>query len=295
MTSEEKGIYWRKYARQNAKYERNGVVVFRRTIADLVLPVALHAEKYGAQSALDSLDSLVKRQTIERSFIEFYLYVGYTHKQWTDQDLRIRIERKKRGAPPVAPSLVAVDPADAGFGAGFFNAPWLQRLKRLVYSLQAAKRVTSISNTIKKKLRGVLGRVIKEEVRPSVMAARITSEMGGKFSEARARLIARTESTFIANVAAKESAMETMALGIELVKVWIDTRDSRVRDTHWNIPDPIDFYEKFKIGDKLMDKPGDPDGGAEECCNCRCCVAYLPKDDYEDIFPKQPKLSDFQK
>jgi len=288
MTEDQQLQYWRKYANQTTKYERNGVVTFRRAIADLVKPVATHAANFGAQSAIDMLDVLVARSVIENAYIEYFLYVGTTHKLWTDQDLRGRLGIKKDRGVPSLP-LVEVEPADAGFGAGFFNPKWLQKLKRLVYDTEAAKRVTSITNTLKKKLRAVLGRAVKEEVRPSVIARRIETEMGGKFSESRARLIARTETTRIANLAAKESALETMELGILLDKIWIDTRDALVRDHHWNLPDPIDFYDKFKIGDKLMDMPGDPEGGAEECCNCRCCHAYLPKDDRADIFPDIPK------
>lgn len=285
MTDEQKKEFWRRYARQNARYERNGVIHFRRAIADVVLPVAQHAERFGAQSALDALDSLVKRSIIETAYIDFYYYVGARHYKWADDQLKRNLERKKdRGGSPVR---VAVEPADAGFGAGFFNPEWLRRLKRLVYSLEVGKRVTSVANNLKKKLRGVLGRAVKEEVRPSVIARRIQNEMGGKFSEARSKLIARTESTYVANVAAKESAMAT---GLDLVKIWIDTRDARVRDTHWNIPDPIPADQKFKIGEALMDHPGDPAGGAEECCNCRCTHAYLPADDYQDIFPKVPKI-----
>lgn len=280
MTREEKNRYWRKYAKENARYERNGVVHFQKAIAKIARAVADHAAKHGAQSTIDHLDILVQRSVIETAITEFYLYVGKAHKKWADEDLKSRLPKKKeRGMPPVN---IAVDPADAGFGAGFFNPRWLQRLKRIVYGMEAAKRVTQITNTLKKKLRAVLGRAVKEEVRPSVMAKRIVSEMGGKFSEARSKLIARTETTFIASVAAKQAAVES---GLKLKKIWIDTRDSRVRDSHWINQDPIDFDEKFKVGDALMEYPGDPAGGAEECCNCRCCHAYIPADDHEDIFP----------
>ncbi|MCF0074038.1 phage head morphogenesis protein [Dyadobacter sp. CY261] len=284
MTNDERRDYWRRYARENAKYERNGVVHFRRAIAETLKPVIELASQQGAAAALASVDVLISRPFIEQAFIEFYYYVGTAHKAWCQAQFNKR-KKKDRGLPPIDLKPVAAASADAGFGAGFFNPAWLQRLKNLVYGLDVASRVTSIANTLKKKLRAVLGRAVKEEVRPSAMARRIQNEMGGKFSEARARLIARTESTYVANVAAKQQAIET---GLKLVKVWIDTRDSRVRDTHWKNPDPIGFSDKFKVGDALMDHPGDPAGGAKECCNCRCCVAYLPADDHEDIFPKEP-------
>jgi uncharacterized protein with gpF-like domain len=280
MTPEQQLLFWRKYARQTARYEKSGLYHFQKAISEVVKPVAAYAEKYGAQAALDALDALVSRKVIERAYIDYYVHVGKAHKVWSDKEITDRLAKKKdRGVPSVE---VDVASADAGFGINFFNPAWLQRLKRIVYGFDAAKRVTEVTNTLKKKLRAVLGRAVKEEVRPSVIARRIQAEMGGKFSEARAKLIARTETTFIANEAARQSAIET---GLTLKKIWIDTRDSRVRDSHWINADPIGFDAKFKVGDALMDKPGDPAGGAKECCNCRCCVAYIPADDHEDIFP----------
>lgn len=285
MTSEEKQAYWRKYATQTARYERNGAIAFRRAIADTVKPVAEYANKYGAQATLIALDGLINRKAIEDAFIKFYLYVGTTHKSWTDKDIKSRLPKQKdRQMPPNIP-LVDIAPVDASFGINYFNPRWLQRLKRLVYGVEAVQRVSSIANTLKKKLRAILGRAVKEEVRPSIIAARIVNESGGKFSEARAKLIARTETTYISNMAAKESAKEAAdRVGLLLDKYWIHTQDDLVRDLHKEVPELIAFDEKFKIGDKYMDKPGDPEGGPENCCNCRCCVAYIPRITDEDIF-----------
>ncbi len=288
MTSEERAAYWKKYARQNTRYERSGVISFRKVIQNIIEPVIQHAATLGAQSALNSIDSLIKRSDIEQAYKEFYLYVGTAHKTWTDKDIKARINKKKdRGMPSV---LIGVDPADAGFSVGFFNPKWLRKLRRLVQGVEAGKRITGVTDIIKKKLRNVLELIIKEEVRPSVIAARIRADMG-QFSEARAKLIARTESTYISNMAARESALEA---GLKLVKIWISTLDARVRDSHWKIPDPIKFEDKFKVGDAFMDKPGDPEGGAAECCNCRCTVAYLPDDDHEDIFPEIIQLPQYK-
>ena len=283
MNAAERKAYWFRYARENARYERSGVAHFQKAILTTIAPAIQYAATYGPQAALANLDTLFDRRIIERAFIDFYVYVGKAHYQWAEKDIKTRLpkERQKRGIPSID-----VGSADSGFGANFFNPAWLRRLKNLVYSLDVAKRVTSVSNTIKKKLRAVLGRAVKEEVRPSAIARRMHEEMDGAWSEERAKLIARTETTYIANAAAKESAYESVkGMGIKLDKIWIHTQDERVRDTHWKNPDPIGSDEKFTVGNSRMDFPGDPAGGASECCNCRCTVAYLPSNDREDIFP----------
>jgi uncharacterized protein with gpF-like domain len=284
MTDAERITYWKEYARQTTRYERSGVIHFQKAIRNMVKPVIAHAVEKGAESALLSIDILVDRKIIEAAITDFYVYVAKNHKLWSEKDIAARAPKQKdRGVPPVDVDIAS---ADAGFGAGFFNPAWLQRLKKLVYGLEAAKKVTNVTNTIKKKLRAVLGRAVKEEVRPSAIAKRIQSEMEGNFSEKRAKLIARTETTFIANQAARQSAIELRELtGLTMKKIWIATLDDKVRDSHWLNADPIGFDEKFKVGDSLMDLPGDPSAPIEELANCRCCVAYIPADDHEDIFP----------
>ncbi|MCF2517136.1 phage minor head protein [Dyadobacter sp. CY351] len=284
MTEAEKIQYWKRYARQTTIYERSGAVHFQLAINKTINPVIKHIAAHGVESALLSIDILVDRKIIEQAFTDFYVHVAKKHKLWADQELKRRLARKKDRLPTVN---VDVASADAGLGIGFFNPEWLRKLKNLVYGLKAAQKVTQVTNTIKKKLRAVLGRAVKEEVRPSVIAKRIQSEMDSdKFSARRSKVIARTEATYIANQAAKQSAIETMELtGLVLKKIWIDTRDDRVRDTHWINPHPIGFNEKFVVGDSLMDVPGDPDGEAKEVIQCRCAVSYIPAEDHEDIFP----------
>ncbi len=281
MTDEQKDQYRRKYQTQTAKYERSGVVLFRRAIADMVKPVAAHVANHGVQDTLAMLDILFKREILEAAYIKFYMYVGRAHYEWSDKEFNARLQRKKdRNMPPPPNGLVAVTPADAGFGAGFFNIKWVRSLQSLVYKTSAAQMITGVTNRLKKKIRNILGRSVRLEVRPSVIAAQLQDEMGGQLSEKRARLIARTETTKISNLASRQQAIDS---GLELDKFWIHTNDDRVRDNHEEVPDLIDMNDKFNIGGKLMDHPGDPEGGAENCCNCRCCAAYVPKSTNDDI------------
>ena len=64
---------------------------------------------------------------------------------------------------------------------------------------------------------------------------------------------------------------------IQLKKVWLSTVDGRERDWHIGI-DPVDMNEKFIVNGVEMDHPGDPKGGPENVINCRCAVAFEPKE-----------------
>lgn len=270
--------YWRAYAKQNTMYERRGVIIFRRAIHRAIAPVLVsgNAEDFDARFIRDA-------------YREFYEYVGMKHKAWEDR--RWKQYKESRPALLFKEEDDRVTPAErrqvreevgifARFGLSFRNAAWLRRLRDMIYGLDVAARITQVSDTLRKRIRKILSEASQEEVRTRRVASRLKRELGGEISLARARLIARTETTYVTNEAAKQSAMET---GLELVKIWVATLDDRTRDAHRSMhgKDPIDAHQKFLVGGIPMDKPGDPAGGASNVCNCRCVVSYLPKDDAE--------------
>ena len=285
MTPEQQTQYWKRYARQNAKYERYGVKLFSKAIADSIAPIIRHVQEFGATN--ETIDRYFDPLPIQQAYTTFYTQVGNRHRVWTLQDSRARIKA-------VDAFLITKEDdrgrssstGNATLGVGFENPSWLARLRNLVNGFDAASRVTSVTNTIKKRLQNTLGRAMQTELSPRGIARMLREEVPG-LSRKRAELIARTETTFVANLAAEESSREVAtAVGIDLVKVWIATRDSRTRDAHRAMigKRPVNSFEKFVVGGTRMDKPGDPAGGVRNCANCRCTVAYLPADDYGDLF-----------
>lgn len=275
MTREQ---YWREYARQNAKYERYGVILFRKAIIQAVAP----AIQYGSADWVDITP-------IRKAYEQFYQYVGTRHKAWEDRQWNKRKDRepallrkededeRMRSHPRHTRNETGIE---VMFGLSFRNAAWLERLKRLITGLDVASRISSVTDTIREEVRKVLAELSQEQVQTNKIASRLKRHFGGLFSTRRAKTIARTETTYVANIAAEESAKET---GLDLVKIWVATLDDRTRDAHRAMHGkvPIDATEKFIVGGMPMDKPGDPAGGLGNVINCRCVVAYLPKDDAE--------------
>ncbi len=292
MTNKEQEAYWRKYAKQNAKMERVAFYIMLRAISDGLKPIIASLERVGAAETLATIDGLFERRIIEKAYERIYITVGTKHKVWTDQDVRQRIVNKKslllkededdkfRRRP--IPVNVSGTPLDSQFGIGFFNAEWLQRLKRIVTNIDVAQRVTGVTETIRKEIKRSLSQAQQEFVSIRKITARLRRDLG-IFSRKRAEVIARTEVTYVANVAAEQSAEElAKSVGIDLKKIWIHTRDSRTRDSHRSVSTkPINSNEKFMVGGVGMMRPGDPAGGASQTINCRCSVAYLPADDTE--------------
>lgn len=284
MTDEQQRQYWRKYARQNAKMERLAYYLMLWTFRDGFSNVINSITTVGIIETLASMEQLISRSMINAAYGKIYAQVGEKQKVWADRDILIRLVR-----PRAVLSNVPAPPLQAEFGVGFYNAQWLARLRNISNNIDTIERVASVHSTICKDMRRSIANAQQEVVSTRKVIARLRRDFP-ELSARRAEVIARTEVTYISNIAQEEAAMET---GLDLMKVWIRTLDTRTRDTHRNAPrKPIKADEKFVVGGKKMTKPGDPAGGMAEICNCRCVVSYLPADDFEDLLDEQ---GDFQR
>jgi len=130
-----------------------------------------------------------------------------------------------------------------------------------------AEDVKGINDTTKEKLRKTLSEGIGIGEPIPKLRDRVSSVMEDA-KTSRATLIARTETH---NTTLMGTYETYKAAGVEK-KEWFTTMDGRERDSHGNIsPKIIGIKETFSNG---LAYPGDPNGGAEEVCNCRC--ALLP-------------------
>lgn len=69
---------------------------------------------------------------------------------------------------------------------------------------------------------------------------------------------------------------------VDAEKHWTPARDSRVRQTHRDAgaeyeTQGIKMSEKFRVGESLMNHPGDPAGAPGERYGCRCVLTYSVK------------------
>lgn len=136
----------------------------------------------------------------------------------------------------------------------------------------AASRIKEISQTLTDYIR----QLIFDKVQTGRSNDEIAREIRARAPEigrVRAATIARTE-THGAALAGIEKSMKAKRIRVKK-KTWWSAQDSRVRATHVAVHGttiPVD--EKFQVGDSEMERPGDPEGSAEEVINCRCSVLY---------------------
>jgi hypothetical protein len=159
--------------------------------------------------------------------------------------------------------------------AGFFSALWQGRMANLLSSSESAKRITNITAVTRQRVRDVLTRGASENWSIARLTKKVAGLFTGKSGRTRAALIARTETTRAANVGHEMGASATR---LKLKKRWIATSDARTRDAHRAMlgSAAIGKDELFSVGGTSMKYPGDPAGGAANCCHCRCRVLYVP-------------------
>jgi SPP1 gp7 family putative phage head morphogenesis protein len=136
-------------------------------------------------------------------------------------------------------------------------------------AVHSAELVTNVTTTTKEAIRDALQQGLEAgegipEIRARIMAS-------GAFGEARAELIARTETTAAANGAANKSLADySERTGRAVEKSWLSARDDRVREEHAAMDDgswiPLD--DTFANGEDEPSAPG-----------CRCTLLYRFSDE----------------
>lgn len=89
---------------------------------------------------------------------------------------------------------------------------------------------------------------------------------------ARAQTIAQTEMGIAASTG---DYLAAAASGMELYKIWSNSRDEKVRPSH-QIREAVARDDRFSNG---LRYPLDPEGPVAEIVNCRCAALFVPPDE----------------
>lgn len=191
---------------------------------------------------------------MQEAYIRFYqeVFVDSAKREYN----RIRMQEK------------AFVPSD------FFLNTWREWIKSWVIE-NLGFLITEVTETTRKRVQAILGDAIEQGLNPTQTQDLLLQEIP---DIKRARAIARTESTRANNIAKKRSASEyANESGDRMYKVWIWSGSREPRVEHFELQNkPIRADEYFVgINGKLLDIPGDINGGPENTVNCGCSVVYI--------------------
>lgn len=147
---------------------------------------------------------------------------------------------------------------------------------------EGAALVSAVAQETVAQIAEVIREGIDEGQSIEEIARRLDEEIGA-LNRVRARRIARTEVIRASNLGALEGARAASdAAGLDLLKEWIATPDSRTRRTHREAGgQTVALAGSFEVGGFPAIYPGDPKLPARETVNCRCTHAFVLIDQEE--------------
>jgi hypothetical protein len=160
---------------------------------------------------------------------------------------------------------------------GFFLNTWKEWIKDWVLQ-NLGTLISGVNQNTLEQIQKILGEGIEQGLNPFQLEKLLLEQIP---NIARARAIARTESTRAYNEGKKKSADDwAKQTGTSLWKLWIHGGSREPRFQHILAQDkPIRADQPFVFTTKgvevFMDKPGDIKGGAAQTVNCSCVVVYI--------------------
>jgi hypothetical protein len=196
---------------------------------------------------------------MQEAYITFYqkVFVDSAKKEFD----RIRQDNREKAFVP----------------SDFFLNTWREWIKDWVLQ-NLGTLIAGVNNTTLEQIQKILGEGIEQGLNPFQLERLLLQEIP---NVARARAIARTESTRAYNEGKKRSADDwAKQTGTSLWKLWIHGGAKEPRFQHIQAQDkPIRADQPFVFTTKgvqvFMDKPGDINGGAAQTINCSCVVVYV--------------------
>ena len=147
----------------------------------------------------------------------------------------------------------------------------------------ANKAIDSMSDEIVSTTNKKIRKLIRDGIREGLSNREIEETISTNFaySRSRARTIAQTEATKVINQSTQQAyaKVEEEEEGIQIRKIWISSRDEKVRPSHQQLNDSIEYGQDgipvndfFEIGsDRALAPAGFKQ--PENSINCRCTIA----------------------
>lgn len=249
QTEEQKTLFWKAYDRDRLSFENAIAKRVAKQFASEGQAVISAYKNGGIAKAEKAIIKQRKKWTrlLKASYAAVIEHFG---------------ERIASQLENVAPGK-GTGPSETKFEFDPFSAELLNWIRQ-----QAGLKIKGIEQTTIERVRAAIAEGEEANESTPQIAKRI-KETYQDFGRYRSFVIARTETGAAAGVASQEAAKQT---GMTLKKVWISSRDGRVRDSHVAIDgETKDMDEPYSNGCMF---PGDPNGPAEEVIQCRCTESY---------------------
>ena len=280
MTKREGAKYWTRNDRKRGRYVRKYNKVFNKALNDQLTNLLDYLKlATDPQAVLSAVTTLVRRDDLKAAFVDLYQEVGVDFATGSYNQIKREVDSSKE--------MTLED----------FQYMWTAQMLEYV-DTEAATYITSIIGSSQVAAKRIIQRIIAESLDEGLSIFETMEQLNKRVpiewrnvSKWRSELIARTEVLTASNYGA-DTGGQSIAdeLGLQLKKVWIARIDSRTRTIPPDAADhvvmngqTVDRDKPFNVQGIKMMRPGDPNGGAKNRCNCRCTVAFV-RDDGKPMF-----------
>lgn len=257
-TPQEKAMYWKSTERRRIAWYAKTTKGAKQLFAKEGQHIAKLYKDKGQAAALDYING--KKNT--KAWGAFYLstYKGVIAEFGANaldglKAIPLNIERKAEEEPPPEPEPLEFD-------------PWDENIQAYIIA-NSAQKVTKVLDFTRQTIAAIISEMMEAGASTNEIARAIRDrydDMGRN----RSFTIARTEVASASNYGIYAAGKQAEPITGKLKKVWIESGDERVRDSH-QFKEVLDLDEPFKNG--LM-YPGDMAGPGKEVIKCRCTMAY---------------------
>lgn len=264
MTAEERKNWWQVFHKFQQSREKTWAPKINKELRAQFKAIADYLQANGIQATISNIVAIVPMEGIAKLITNIYKDAATVFGGKAYQMVKKQVKRQQKALTPIG-----------------FNEELVNEIIQYFQLNLLDKAVLPITQTTRDKALKILIDAQNNGVSIDDIVKKLEST---DLTTNRSRLIARTETVKAANFGAVQSVKK---LGYRTLKIWISGKDMRTRRIPRDDADhlhadgmkvPID--EPFKIKDKKtggfvnMMQPGDPNGGAENCVNCRCTVGF---------------------
>lgn len=266
MTPKEQHTWWLTFSKFQLSREKTWSAVLFKNLQAQIAPTIAIVKEQGIQSAISNLDTNVPMDKLGATIKHIYIDAGSVFGAKSYQVVKKQGEQK---------ALMPIG----------YNEQLINDIINYYNLYILSKAVVPISDTTKAY---ILQRLIEAQQNGDSIQDVVDSLENTDITRARARLIARTESSKASQFAAMWGARKT---GYITDKIWISSRDQRTRRLPRNQFDhlsmngiKVSMDEPFYVprrdgGFEKMDHPADVNGSAADIIRCRCTVGFSIKRD----------------
>lgn len=157
---------------------------------------------------------------------------------------------------------------------------WRQKLTDMIRSPETIIRTDSIHKTTLDHVKKIFDKGKELNLTVKKLKTLLKKNILGSYALNRSKLIALTETSYIAGTAEEQSAIYVgRELNIVLEKKWVKIFDDRLREGHRSVTtDYIGIESKFNVSGYQASRPYDPVLPLNLTINCRCKLHYRKKE-----------------